>query len=354
MKTTSAVLTTVAVVASLVACGSGEKGRGSEGPAVPVQTVAATVREMPSGEVYVGDVRSRQAVTISTKLMGRVQRFAVEEGQAVKKGQLLVEVDAAEAQSAYLQSKAGTDASDTALRNAERDYSRFKALYEQKAVTQHQLEQAEMGLAAAKAQRAQADANLGMSRTLLSYGKIVAPDDGVVTRKWVDAGNMAFPGAPLLTLENPSDLELSVQVPEERARALAVGQSATVTMDGGAKSLEAKITAAVTAADATTRTSTVKLALPQGAGLLPGQFASVRFAAFAQKALVVPEAALVARGQMDAVFVAEGGIARLRYLQVGTRAGGWAQVLAGLKEGETVVSPVPEGLHDGDRLGGRP
>jgi len=354
MKTTNAVLTTVVAVASLVACGGGEKGHGPEGPAVVVQTVAASVREMPSGEAYVGNVRSRQAVTISTKMMGRVQRFAVEEGQAVKRGQLLVEVDAAEAQSAYLQSKAGTDATDTAVRNAERDYARFKALYEQKAVTQHQLEQAEMGLASAKAQGAQAEANLGMSKTLLSYGRIVAPDDGIVTRKWLDAGNMAYPGAPLLTLENPSDLELSVQVPEERSRLLAGGQTASVTVDGMGKAFEARITAAVTAADPMSRTSTVKLALPTDAGLLPGQFASVRFGAFAQKALAVPESALLARGQMDAVFVAEGGVARLRYLQVGTRAGGFAQVLAGLKEGEAVVSPVPEGLRDGVRLGGTP
>jgi multidrug resistance efflux pump len=61
-----------------------------------------------------------------------------------------------------------------------------------------------------------------MSGTLLSYGKIVAPDAGIVTKKWMDAGNMAFPGAPILTVENPNDLEISVSVPEEKARLLAL------------------------------------------------------------------------------------------------------------------------------------
>jgi RND family efflux transporter MFP subunit len=340
----------VVALAALAACSNGEGAKGPQGPAVQVAAVKAVKQEMPSADAYVGNIRSRQAVTISTKMMGRVQRIAVEEGQAVKKGQLLAEVDAAEAQSAFLQSKAGRSAADVALQNAQRDYERFKALYAEKAVTKHQLEQAEMGLAAAKAQKEQAEANLGLSSTLLSYGKIVAPGDGIITRKWMDAGNLAYPGAPILTLENPNDLELSVQVPEEKARALSAGQSAFVTVDAVGKSFEAKITAAVTAADPVTRTATVKLAIPENAGVLPGQFASVRFAAFTQQALAIPSSALVERGQMDGVFVVADGAARLRYVQAGLKAKGLVQILSGLDEGEMVIAPVPDGLADGARV----
>ncbi len=247
------------------------------GPKVAVTTVAAAEQSLPSAEEYVGNIRSRQAVVISTKMMGRVVRFFVDEGQAVTKGQPLVEVDAAEAQSAYSQSKAGLDAADVAVRNAERDYGRFKALYEQKAVTKHQLEQVEMGLAGAKAQKAQADANLKMSGTLLSYGKILAPDAGIVTKKWMDAGSMAFPGAPILTVENPKDLEVAVSVAEERSRQIVAGQQAQITVDSLGKTLSVPVTAVVGAADPVTRTSTVKLSIPEGSGLAPGQFAHVRF-----------------------------------------------------------------------------
>jgi RND family efflux transporter MFP subunit len=333
-------------LAGMIACGHKVEQREA-GPKVSVTVVAAAEQALPSAEEYVGNVRSRQAVVISTKMMGRVVRFFVDEGQAVTKGQPLVEVDAAEAQGAYSQSKAGVDAADVAVRNMERDDERYKRLYEQKAVTKHQLEQVEMGLASAKAQRAQAEANLKMSGTLMSYGKILAPDAGIVTKKWMDAGNMAFPGAPILTVENPKDLEISVSVAEDKARLIATGQQAQVTVDSLDKTLSVPVAAVVGASDPMTRTSTVKLSIPEGSGLAPGQFAHVRFDALGMKALAVPVSAIQAEGQMDGVFVADQGLARLRWIQIGVRGGNWVQVLSGLQPGERVIVPVPAGLSDG-------
>lgn len=336
----------VLALASLAACGHKVEKRDA-GPKVGVKTVAAAEQALPSAEAFVGNIKSRQAVVISTKFMGRVTQFFVEEGQAVTKGQPLVQVDAAEAQSAYAQSKAGLDAADVAVRNLERDQERFQKLYEQKAVTKHQLEQVEMGLAQAKAQKAQADANLKASGTLLSYGKILAPDAGIITRKWMDAGNMAFPGAPILTLENPKDLEITVSVAEDKARAIAVGQQAQATVASVGKTLTVPVVTVVPAADPMTRTSSVKLSIPEGSGLAPGQFGSVRFDALALKALAVPAAAVRSEGQMDGVFVAENGIARLRWVQLGVRGNDLVQVLSGLKAGDRVIVPVPEQLNDG-------
>jgi|WetSurMetagenome_2_1015567.scaffolds.fasta_scaffold53939_2 RND family efflux transporter MFP subunit len=336
----------VVALAALAACGTKVEKREA-GPKVGVTTVAVAEQTLPSAEAFVGNVRSRQAVVISTKFMGRVTKFFVDEGQAVTKGQPLVQVDAAEAQSAYAQSKAGLDAADVAVRNMERDRERFQKLYEQKAVTKHQLEQVEMGLAAAKAQKAQADANLAASGTLLSYGKILAPDAGIVTKRWMDAGNMAFPGAPILTLENPKDLEISVSVAEDKARAIAVGQQAQVTVESLGKTLTVPVTTVVAAADPMTRTSVVKLSIPEGSGLAPGQFGSVRFDALALKALAVPVSAVRSEGQMDGVFVSENGVARLRWVQLGVRGGDLVQVLSGLKAGDRVIVPVPAGLSDG-------
>jgi hypothetical protein len=96
-----------------------------------------------------------------------------------------------------------------------------------------------------------------------------------------------------------------------------------------------------------TRTSAVKLSIPEGSGLAPGQFASVRFDALALKALAVPVAAVRSEGQMDGVFVAEDGLARLRWVQLGVRGGDLVQVLSGLKAGDRVIVPVPEHLSDG-------
>ena len=346
MKRMMSVMVLGLAMAGLTACGHKVEKR-EPGPKVGVTVVTASEQRLPSPEAYVGNIRSEQAVVISTKLMGRVVRILVEEGQAVAKGQPLVEVDAAEARSAYAQSRAGLDAADVAVRNLERDNQRFKSLYEQKAVTKHQLEQVEMGLAAAKAQRAQAEANLQMSSDLLTYGRILAPEAGIITKKWMDAGNMAFPGAPILTLENPKNLEISVSVPEEKARLLAPGQQALVSVESLGKATSVPITAVVRAADPMTRTSLAKLSIPEDSGFAPGQYASVRFEALAATGLAIPEAALHSEGQMDGVFVAEQGFARLRWVQVGLRSGGAVQVLSGLKAGERVIVPVPAGLSDG-------
>ncbi len=330
----------------LAACG-GDSPRREAGPAVKVATVSAQRRSFSSTEAYVGNVKSRNAITISTKMMGRVQRIAVSEGEAVKKGQLLVEVDAAEARSAFQQSQAGLEAATVHVRNMERDFERFQSLFEKRAVTQQQLEQMEAGLAAAKAQEAQARANLEMSRTLLSYGRITASEPGLVTRKWMDEGNLAHPGAPILTLENPDSLELSVSVPQEKALALHPGQEAEVAVDTRGRTFRAPILSVVGAADPMSRTSTVKLDLTGVEGLRPGQFAQVRFQALAGEGLAVPEEALVRQGQMDGVYVAESGVARLRWVQAGRTSDGYVQILAGLREGDSVITPIPSGLRDG-------
>ena len=340
------VIVTLLSTAALAACGHRSERRETL-PPLQVRTVKASVEKLPAAEAYTGTVKSRDAVVVSTKMMGRVLRIFVEEGEAVKKGQPLVEVDAAEAQSALEQAKAGLQAADVAAANARRDLERFTALREEKAVTEHQLEQVKAGAAAAEAQKAQAEANVRMAKTLLTYGRILSPADGIVTRKWMDPGNLAYPGVPILTVENPRNLEMVVAVPEERARLLAPGQKALLAVDGRPEELVVAVASVVAAADPMSRTSSVRLDLPAGADLRPGQFARVRFEALAEQGLAVPAEALRTFGQMDALFVAEGGSAHLRYVQTGIRSQGRVQILSGLKAGEAVVCPVPEGLADG-------
>lgn len=349
MKKTLTVLFALVTVASLVSCGGREKKREAGSP-VRVRTDIATERPMPSAEAYSGNVRSRRAVVISTKMMGRITKIAVDEGQRVKKGQLLLVVDASEAKSAWEQSRAALEAAEVAVRNAERDEKRFTALYKERAVTKHKLEQVEAGLAQAKAMKVKAEANQKMASTLLTYGTIRATEDGIVTKKWMDVGNMAYPGAPILTVENPKKLELSVSVPEEKARLLSVGGRASVIVDSPAETFRTKISAVVAAADPMSRTSIVKLALPNDKGLRPGQFVSVRFDALARKVLTVPTTAVFHEGQLDGVFVVEDGRAALRWIQTGQSDGRFTQITAGLSDGEKVVSPIPAGLVDNTPL----
>ena len=337
-------------VVSLLGCSSVKDESGPK-ESVRVRLGKAEKRQFSSEENYVGTIKSKDTVNISTKMMGRLLSLKVSEGDAVKKGQLLAEVDAAEAESAYRQSGAGLKAAEVNAANMERDLERFRRLFEEKAVTRHQLEQMEAGAAAAKAQKEQASASLRMAGTLLSYGKLYSPVDGVVTRKWMEPGNLAYPGMPILTVENPASLELLVQVPENKAREIRSGSGAKIFLEDDARSVDTTVVAVVPAADAFTKTSTVRLEVPKDPGIVPGQFARVRFNAFTKEFVAIPTGALRKQGQLESVFVKDDkGLAELRIIRSGRSEDGFLQALSGLAGGETVVIDPPEMLAEGMKL----
>ncbi len=343
-------LVTAMALVSFLGCSSGKDESGPK-ESVRVRLGKAEKRAFSSEENYVGTIRSKDTVNISTKMMGRLLSLKVSEGAPVKKGQLLAEVDAAEAENAYRQSDAGLKAAEVNAANMERDLERFRRLFEEKAVTRHQLEQMEAGAAAAKAQKEQASASLRMAGTLLSYGKLYSPVDGVVTRKWMEPGNLAYPGMPILTVENPASLELLVEVPENKAREIPSGSGAKIFLEDDGRSVDTTVAAVVPAADAFTKTSTVRLEVPKEPGIVPGQFARVRFKAFTKEFISVPAGALRKQGQLESVFVRDDkGLASLRIIRSGRSEDGFVQVLSGLAGGETVVVGPAETLVEGMKL----
>ncbi|HQO20888.1 MAG TPA: efflux RND transporter periplasmic adaptor subunit [Acidobacteriota bacterium] len=337
-------------IVSLLACSSGKDESGPK-ETFKVRLGKTEKRPFSSEENYVGAIRSKDTVNISTKMMGRLLSLHVNEGSVVKKGQLLAEVDAAEALSAFRQSDAGLRAAEINAGNLERDLERFRRLFEEKAVTRQQLEQMEAGAAAAKAQMEQAAASLQMSKTLLSYGKLYSPVDGVVTKKWIETGNLAYPGMPILTVENPGSLEVLVEVPENKSREIAAGSGAKIFLEDDGRSVDTVVAAVVPAADAFTKTSTVRLEVPNEPGIVPGQFARVRFKAFTKEFISIPSGALRKQGQLESVFVRDDkGLASLRIIRSGRSEDGFIQALSGLAGGETVVVDPPEALAEGMKL----
>jgi RND family efflux transporter MFP subunit len=351
MRKLSLPFVVISLAMGMGACG-GEKNvaHSASRPEVAVHVAPVASQRVPAAEAYVGNIRSSEVVVIATKLMGRILALPAHEGDAVKKGQALVSVDVAEAQSAFDQSRAAVTAADVGLSNAQKEYDRVTALFDRNVLSKQTLEQVEGELAAAKAHRDQAAANARASGTLLSYGALTSPIDGVVTRRWMDTGGLAGPGVPILTVENPARLELSVQVPETRARMLAIGQTAQVTLPALERTFEAQISAIVSSADPMTRTNQVKLRVPSDGSVTPGLFASVRFNEMAFETIAIPKSALVEEGQMDGAFVVEGDRAHLRWIQVGQKAGDLVQVLSGLHVGEQVVTPVGGDVSDDVRV----
>lgn len=317
----------------------GEKRATGDGPALPVANVRVekvTSVTAPVFEAVVGTIRSDKRATLEAKVSGRISELPVMMGQRVKQGELVARLDAAETRARYEQVAA-------ALEQAQREWKRLSSLFEQQASTRADYEAAESRFRMAEAAFAEAKA-------MMAYVEIVAPFDGVVTRKWADVGDLAAPGKALVGIEDPKLLLLEADVPEGLGANLHTGAKLTVDVDALKTEFEGTVREMAPIADPETRSVRIKVQLPETPGLLPGQFARLRVPIREVPQLRVPRRALVERGQLELVFVAETNHARLHLVKSGKRYQDTVEILAGLEPGEMVVTEGAMMLVDGQPL----
>jgi RND family efflux transporter MFP subunit len=299
-------------------------------------------------------------------------------GDHVNAGQLLVTLDAADLETNYRRADAGREEARNALPEAENGVAAAKAnlelarvtfkrmsdLFASKSISNQEYDEAAARLKAAEAQYAMAESKRAQLNARIAqaeqerraaeiqrgYAELRAPFAGVVTAKSVEPGNLATPGAPLLTIEREGAYRLEVPVEESRLAVIRSGSKVAVTLDALNRTLEAKIGEIIPAVDASSRTYLVKVDLPAMPQLRSGLFGRARFAVGSRPVLTVPVSAVIERGQLQSVYVAENGAAHLRIVTTGRKRADGAEVLSGLAAGEQVITPVPAGLADGAKV----
>jgi len=302
--------------------------------AVQVQTVERKTRV--ATEDVVGTVRAKLHSVIEAKISGRIEKMLVVPGQNVKAGELLVQLDAREVQAQFDQA--------LALRQqAESDLKRATDLYQQKILAQSEYDNAQSKFRVAEAAATEAEA-------LLGYTKVTAPFDGVITRKYVDVGDLASPGKALLEMEDARDLRLEADVPEAVIGHLTLGDKLAVRVSGVTNELEGVVSEISPSADPNSRTFLVKLDLPSTPGLRAGQFGRAAMPVGETSALRVPASAVVQWGQMEMVFIAVNNHAQLRIVKTGKRIGNEIELVSGVDAGEKVVVDGAANLVDGQPL----
>ena len=304
---------------------------------VEVQTVES--KPQPITEEVAGTVRARRRATLAAKLSGRVDQMPVELGQAVKAGELVAHLDAAEI-------KARLEQAQARLQQADRDWKRTAALLDQQAATRSDYEAADSRHGVAQAAEAEAEAMLG-------YVEVLAPFDGVVAKKWAEVGDLASPGKPLLEIEDPSRLQLEADVPEGVASQIQPEARLAIRVESLKGELEGTVREIAPTADPASRTLRVKLDLPRTAGLMPGQFARLAVPIGQSNSVRVPVSAVVLRGQLEIVFVVVHQRAQLRLVKTGAKIGEAVEILAGLEAGESVVVGGAARLADGQPVEAR-
>jgi RND family efflux transporter MFP subunit len=198
----------------------------------------------------------------------------------------------------------------------------------------------------------QAKAGVASARILVSYARVTSPINGIVTAKHVDAGAMAAPGVPLVTIEDDSQYRLEAAVEASRIGNIQANEQVQVRIDAlGGLDLTGRVAEIVPVADPASRSHTVKIDLPAQASLRSGSYGRASFATGQKQAITVPQHAVIERGQLISVFVVDdSGIARVRLIKTGKTYGDRVEVLSGLNEGERIVVDRLEAVSDGSRV----
>jgi RND family efflux transporter MFP subunit len=309
-------------------------------PAISVQLQPASAGTHQAVEDVVGTVRAKTRAAVEAKVSGRIVEMMATLGRTVKTGDLLVRLDAQDLEARLEQARA-------LFAQTERDLERMRRLINEGAVTRQELDAVEARYLVTKAGVTEAE-------TMLGYARVVAPFDGVITRKLADVGDLAAPGRALLEIEAPGELRLEADVSEALIDKVSVGQKLSVRVASLRDSLTGTVAEVAPAADPASRTFLVKLDLPPTPGLRAGQFGRVSVPASEGRVLTVPASAVVQRGQLDYVLVASEGRAQLRIVKTGKLRNNQFEILSGLDAGEKVVVSSAAEVRDGQPLEVRP
>jgi membrane fusion protein, multidrug efflux system len=316
-----------AVASERVGPGSGE----------PVAVVTAAVRaeRLASQLNALGTARANEAVEITSKTSNTVTAVRFRDGERVQRGQILVELDAAQA-------RADLAAAEAARADSVSQVKRSRELLSTRVVSEAQYEQLE---ATMKANDARVDA----ARSHVDDTVIRAPFTGRVGLRRVSVGSLVNPGSTITTLDDTSVIKLDFAVPENFLAGLHEGLEVSATaaafpnrgFAGTVASIDSRV-------DPVSRSVTVRALVPNPDGALkPGMFLNVRLSRDAHDALMIPEAALVPEQSRQFLYVVAGGRALRREVHIGRREPGRVEVVGGLEPGERVIVEGTQKVRDG-------
>ena len=313
------------------------------GPQVPVLTLGA--QAVSTGYELDGVVEAVRQATVSAQATGRVASLLVKVGDKVKAGQVLATIDDRDTQTGVARTQAQVAQAEAELANAQANVQRTRDLRKQGFVSQAALDVAESQYKAAQAGRAGAGAGAQQARLAQSFTQVTAPFDGYVMETLAQAGDLAVPGKPVAVVYAPQPLRVVVQVPASMG---AQARSAKrIELQAGDAWVQPAAQQGVTAADPVSQTLTWKMDVPAAAAaqMLPGQQTRVRFVGGEAQRMVVPQAAVLRRGELTGVYVAGDKGFVLKAVRLGVQHGDRIEVLAGLKAGDAVaVNAIQAGL----------
>lgn len=311
----------------------------SGAPALPVEAVPVKRMEITRTIEAVGTAQANEAVVITAKSTGMVERLNFQEGQVVKAGVVLVELEAAESSANIGALRAARDA-------AKMSYDRAKQLIESKVVAQARLDELSKSYEAA-------EARLRAEQAKFSDSVIRAPFTGKLGLRKVSLGALVRPGDMITTLDDATVIKLEFEIPETVLGGVSIGNTVVAKASSMPdRKFEGTVTTIDSRIDPTTRAVRVRAQIPNSDDALkPGMFMTVALSVGrVPDAMMVPEESLLAQGGEQFVFVIRDGKATRTRVTVGQRLPGFAQILNGLHADDQVAITGLQQLRDGSRV----
>jgi RND family efflux transporter MFP subunit len=349
----------IVVLVSFFGCSDAPAEKSSQEQDLIAVTVAKVSADGDQAHLSVsGTVASKNAAQLSTRVMGHVERVNVNIGDRVSKGQLLISINSADLKAKKAQVNAGISEAKAAYDIAEKDFNRFKKLFDQNSASQKELDDITAHYNMAKARY---EAALQMRNEIdaqFAYTNVIAPFNGIITARFIDAGDLANPGMPLLAIEAPDDFEVVARVPESSISKIEKGLRTKVMIP----SIETAVSGNVSKVSASSANSggqyVVKIDLEESnKKMRSGMFVTVNFpsikndSAHQSGTVLIPRSIVIERGGLTGIYtVSQQETAVLRWLRLGKTIGDQVEVLSGLKADETYILDTEGKLYNGAKL----
>ena len=330
------------VAMAAAACGGGAPRAQEASPPVRAKLAKAELVGAPQRVELYGTVEALRQAAVSSRVMATVVAVHVKSGDAVRAGQLLVEIDPQTARGQEAQARGALAQAQAALALAERNFRRFDTLAGKGAASELELDTARMQYEQAKGAVQQGEGAVESAASVARESRVVAPFAGRVAARLVEVGDLAAPGRPLVVVEAAAGRRLVLAVPETAVAAAGIqpGTVVPVRIDAlsGRGELRGKVAEMTPGADPASHTFTVKVEI-EGAEV-PSGLAGRAWLPGAERSTVgVPREAVLASGGLSMVAVRDGaGKAHTRAVTLGSPLpDGRVEVLSGLSGGEEVL-----------------
>ncbi len=304
-----------------------------------------------------GQVEAGTTANISTKIMGYITKMNVKVGDNVSKGQLLVTINSDDIAAKKAQTNAMIVEAEAAFKSAQKDLERFTNLYKQQSATAKELDNITLQYNLAKSRVESAKQMRNEVSTLFSYTNLTAPFSGTITQKNMEAGSMATPGMPILTLEQKGSYQIGINVPENFISQIHQNANAIINISSINKSFKGKVAQINQSSAFTGGQYQVKISIAEAdkKGLYAGMYANVSIPISSKEKvknnsdiILVPKSSIEYKNELTGIYtISSNNTALLRWVRLGKTYGDQVEVISGLDKNESFVTHADGKIYNG-------